>query len=504
MIDYNAPTVRALGADALALLAGAVSVLAYAPFEFYPLAPVALALLGIAWQGASPRRAAWRGLLFGLGLYGCGIYWVYISLHTYGHAPPAFAGLATALLVLYLALYPTLAGYLLNRLWPRPGVGRWLLAWPALWLLLEWVRSWLLTGFPWLAPGYSQTSGPLAGLAPVVGVAGVGWAVLASAGLLLLLGYGPRRWCWLLLLVALWGGAWSLTRITWVSPAGAPLKVSLIQGDIDQDQKWEPQSLTRTLDRYRQLSARAAPHSNLIVWPETAIPLFIEDVDPAYLQSLHRLARQTGTDFLIGAPSGNPETGRYYNGVLAIGRQSGFYRKHHLLPFGEYLPLRWLFELFHSYVDIPMADFTPGRLDQPLLHADGYPVGVSICFEAAFGEQIRQALPQAAFLVNVSNDGWFGDSLAPAQHLQIDRMRALEMGRYLARATNTGITALIDPQGRIVARGPQFKVTVVEGTLVPLAGATPYVRYGDKPVLATFAGLLLLALLCRRPSPQPG
>ncbi len=492
--------IRAVGADALSVLAGALSVLAYAPFELYPLAPVALVLLGLAWQRATPRRAAGRGLLFGLGLFGCGIYWVYISLHTYGHAPPAFAGLATGLLILYLALYPALAGYLLNRLWPQPGVIRWLVAWPALWLLLEWIRGWLLTGFPWLAPGYSQTSGPLTGLAPIVGVAGVGWAVLVSAGLLLLIVRGWLRWLWLLLLVVLWGGGWGLTRVSWVSPAGAPLSVSLIQGNINQNQKWLSKNIDYTLDLYRRLSSREAPHSDLIVWPETAIPLFLEDLDPSYLEGLKRLAKQTRTSFLIGAPSGNTTTGRYYNGVLAIGARPGFYRKHHLLPFGEYLPMRWLFDMFHNYVEIPMADFTPGRPDQPLLHADGYPVGVSICFEAAFGEQIRQALPRAAFLVNVSDDAWFGHSLAPAQHLQIDRMRALEMGRYLARATNTGITALIDPHGRIVATAPSFKVAVVNGSLVPLKGATPYVRFGDKPVLAFFGAMLLLAVALRRPA----
>lgn len=489
---------RAVGADVLAFGAGAVSVLAYAPFELYPLAPLALAVLAMAWQGASARRAALRGLLFGLGLFGFGVYWVYISLHTYGHASPAFAGLATALLILYLALYPTLAGYLLNRLWPQPGAIRWLLAWPALWLLLEWVRSWLLTGFPWLAPGYSQTSGPLTGLAPVVGVSGVGWAVLASAGLIVLIGRGYRRWLWLLLLALLWSGAWGLSQISWTTPAGVPLRVSLIQGNINQNQKWLSKNVDYTLNLYRRLSAREAPGSNLIVWPETAIPMFLQDLDPHYLEGLRQLAKQTHTSFLIGAPSGNAATGRYYNGVLALGDHPGFYRKHHLLPFGEYLPMRWLFDLFRNYVEIPMADFTPGRLDQPLLHADGYKVGVSICFEAAFGEQIRQALPRAAFLVNVSDDAWFGDSLAPAQHLQIDRMRALETARYLARATNTGITALIDPHGRIVASGPQFKVTVVNGTLVPLRGATPYVRFGDRPVLAFFAVVLLLALVGRR------
>ncbi len=476
--------------DALALIAGALLVLAYAPFEHYWLAPLALALLVWSWQGAAPRRAGWRGFLFGLGLYGGGVSWVYISLHVYGGAPPLFAALANGLLILYLALYPALAGYLLNRYWPGAGPRRWLLVLPALWLVLEWLRSWLLSGFPWLAPGYSQTTGPLAGLAPIAGVQAVGWAVLLSAGLLLLIWRHRYRPLWLLLLVGLWGGGWWLDRLVWTEPAGEPLRVSMIQGNIDQKQKWEPESLQRTLALYSGLSDRVAASSDLIIWPETAIPLFIEDLDPTFRGLLRTHALSTGTDYLIGAPSGNWETREYYNGVLAVGERGGFYRKHHLLPFGEYLPMRWLFKLFHGFVDIPMADFSAGDAHQPLLRAGGHPVGVSICFESAFGNEIARALPEAAYLVNVSNDGWFGDSLAPAQHLQIARMRSIETRRWMARSTNTGITALIDERGRVVEQGPQFEVTVVRGELQPLSGATPYVRIGDWPVLLVWFGLL--------------
>lgn len=494
---------RRLATDALALIAGALLVLAHAPFEWFWLAPPLYALLVWSWQDAGPRRAAWRGYLFGLGLFGCGVSWVYISLHTYGGAPPVFAALTTALLIGYLALYPALAGYLLNRFWPRPGPVRWLLVLPALWLLLEALRAWLLSGFPWLAPGYSQTTGPLAGLAPLGGVPLVGWAVLASAGLLLLIGY-PRwrppwlRASWFALLVGLWVGAGYADRLSWTAPAGEPLRVALIQGNIEQKQKWQPDSLERTLTLYSRLSADAADDSDLIVWPETAIPLFIEDLDPVYREALETHARETDTDYLIGAPSGNWDTREYYNGVLAVGGQGGFYRKHHLLPFGEYLPLRTLFDLFHRFVDIPMADFSAGAADQPLLRAGGHAVGVSICFESAFGNEIARALPDAAFLVNVSNDGWFGDSLAPAQHLQIARMRSIETRRWMARATNTGITALIDARGRVVEQVPQFEIAVLRGELQPLSGATPYVRIGDWPLGLMLCGLLVIGWRFRR------
>lgn len=485
------------GGDLLSLFVGLALVFSYAPYGHYWLAPLLLAVQVWLWQDLSPRRAALRGWLFGFGLYGYGVWWVTISLHVYGGAPFAFAALAAMLLAAYLALYPALAGWLLNRFWPRAGAVRWLLALPALWLLLDWVRGWLLSGFPWLAPGYAQTDGMLAGFAPLGGVLLVGWAVLLSAGLLLLAWRGPWRALWPVLLVGLWLGGSQLQPLKWVEPVGEPLSVAMIQGNVDQRRKWEEGNLERTLLRYSALSIEAAEISEVIIWPETAIPLFVEYLDPEFRMALQAHARESQVDYLIGVPSGNLDAGEYFNAVMAVGDTGGLYRKHDLLPFGEYLPLRWLFDVFHRYVDIPMADFTRGGRDQPLLGAGGYPVGVSICFEIVFGNVIRRSTPEAAFLVNVSNDAWFGDSIAPAQHLQIARLRAIENRRWLARSTNTGITALIDPQGRIVERIPQFEIATLHGELIPMTGATPYARYGDPPVLVLLAGLLVLAGLRR-------
>ncbi len=485
--------------DALALAGGALLTLAFAPFNLWPLAVLLPALLLWLWQGATPRRAAWRGLLFGLGLFGVGISWVYISLHSYGNAPPAFAALATLLLILVMALYPAIVGWLLARWFPSPGPARWLLAAPALWALLEWVRSWLFTGFPWLAMGYSQIDSPLAGLAPYLGVFGVSWAVILSAGLLLLTIQGDRRIRLFAgaLALLLWGGAWGLGRVDWVSPAGEPLRVSLIQGNIAQERKWRPEGLEDTVRVYIRLSVPATADSDVIIWPEAAIPTFYQNVEE-FAQALQQDAKDHGVDYLIGVPWGDGETGIFHNSVVSLGRVNGFYHKQRLVPFGEYLPLRSLLSFFRDYVDIPMADFTSGDRAQPLLQAAGHPVGVSICFEAVFGSEIRASLPQAQFLVNVSNDAWFGDSLAPHQHLQIARMRALEAGRYLARATNTGITAIVDDRGKIIVRGAPFQAEVVKGKVQPLSGATPYVLWGDNFTVLLLAGLLALALGLRR------
>ncbi|MFO1420236.1 MAG: apolipoprotein N-acyltransferase [Candidatus Competibacteraceae bacterium] len=486
--------------DLLVLAAGALVPLAFAPFGVWPLAILPPAVLLWSWDGATPRRAAGRGGLFGLGMFGFGIYWIYISLHDYGNAPAPFAALATFAVVLLMASYPTVAGWFVTRWGPPPGPARWLLVIPALWTLLDWVRSWLFTGFPWLALGYSQTDSPLGQLAPYIGVFGIGWAVLFGAGLLRTL-LDRTDWSARLgglgLLAVLWLGAWGLGWIDWVEPAGPPLRVAIVQGNIAQDQKWLPNAIDETLERYVQLSLPEHGRTDVIIWPETAIPAFYEDMRP-FVAALGERARQDKVDYITGIPTGSWETQIFHNSVISVGRFPGFYHKRRLLAFGEYLPLRPLFVFFRDWVTIPMADFTPGGPGQPLLRGGDQPAGVSICFEAVFGGEIRLALPEATWLINVSNDAWFKDSTAPHQHLQIARMRAMEVGRYMARATNTGISAILDDRGRIVARGAQFQAEVVRGEARPLRGLTPYARFGDFPVLILMVPLLAFGLFLPR------
>ena len=485
----------------LMLVAGALTPLAFAPFGYWPLAILSLVLLLWGWDGATPLQAARRGGLFGLGLFGIGIHWIFISLHDYGNAPAPFAALATFAVVLLMALYPAVTGWLLVRWGPPPGFIRWLLVFPALWTLLDWVRSWLFTGFPWLAVGYSQIDSPLGQIAPHLGVLGVGWAVMTSAALIRALLNRTdwrRRRTLLGLLAVLWLGTWSLGTVNWVEPVGPPLRVTLIQGNIAQDQKWLPTMLDDTLSRYVQLSLPEQNGSDVIIWPETAIPVFYEDVRP-FIAALAAKAREDQVDYVTGVPTGSWESGVFHNSVLSLGSTIAFYHKRRLLVFGEYLPLRGVFEFFRHWVTIPMADFLPGDRDQPLLRAGGQPVGVSICFEAVFGEDLRRDLPEATWLINVSNDAWFKDSAAPHQHLQIARLRALELGRFMARATNTGISALIDQRGRIVVQGPQFKESVIRGEVQPLRGLTPYARFGDGPAVLLLVVLLVGGLwLARR------
>lgn len=476
--------------DALALGAGACSVLAFAPFAWRVLAVLSPALLIGTWLDASPARALWRGYLYGLAGFGLGVSWVYNSIHEFGHAPAALAAAITLVFVLFLALYPALVGWVWARflrgpLWLRIGAGV-----PVLWTLSEWLRSWVLTGFPWLLLGQAQVDGPLAGIIPVFGVLGASaLSVLISAMLVLVVvSRGRGRWFAASMVGGVVLAALALARVPWTAPAGEALRVSLIQGNISQDEKWRPERLAPTQALYAELS-RAHWDSRLIVWPETAIPMFYGDIDGSYFAPLAEEALRHGVHIVTGIFSEDPATHRVYNSLVRLGAPPEFYHKRHLVPFGEFLPLRGLLMWMNTMIVIPMSDLDAGK-GRPLLHAGDLVLGVSICYEDAYGNEVIDALPQANLLLNVSNDAWFGDSLAPAQHLEIARLRALETGRVLLRATNTGISAVIGPHGRIIARSPQFEVEVLSAQVRPRQGLTPFARWGNWGVVT----VLLLAL----------
>jgi apolipoprotein N-acyltransferase len=483
-------------ADLLLLLAGAAGVLAFAPFSWSPLVVVSLALLFLRWLGDTPRQAFRHGLVYGLGFFGVGVSWVYVSVHTYGNVFWPVAAAIALLFVLVLALFPALAGYGARRLFAGADP-RWLwLVFPGAWLLCEWLRGWIFTGLPWLDLGASQINSPLSGYLPVVGEYGVSWLVALSAGLLCQAGLGRARITPLLLLVLLWGGGSLLDRVAWTRPLGDPLSVSLVQGNVAQETKWLPENLENTLERYATLTFTGA-RSDIYVWPETAIPAFYDQVDEHYIPSLAKRLAEQGSTLLSGIPVLDREHWDYYNAVVDVTQHPTFYYKQHLVAFGEYVPMRNLLGLFLDKL-VPMnGDFSRGTAHQPLLQAGGYPVGTSICFEVAFGRLIAAALPRAAMLVNVSNDGWFGDSLAPHQHLEIAQVRAKETGRPLLRATNTGISAIIDAHGDIVARSAQFTTAVVQGRVVPMQGSTPFVRFGNTPVLVISVLSLLAGYVLR-------
>jgi apolipoprotein N-acyltransferase len=488
--------------DLLAVAAGALQVCAYAPIDlpaFAVLAPMTLLLL---LRNATPARGVWLGLLYGLGLFGAGIHWIYYSLHLFGEAIAPLSALLTGGFVLGMALYPGALGYLLCR--SKQPVAVWMLVLaPAGWTLAEWLRGWVLTGFPWLLLGHTQTDWLLSGYFPLLGVFGVSWMVVLTAGAAaLLLGTRLRsvqRICVIGLCALVWAGGFLLQQVHWSTPEGEPMRVRMVQGNVEQDKKFIAEMLPRSLDVYSRLSVEG-PLVDLVIWPETAIPTFYFRVADR-LEAVARELRTAGTDLAIGVLEYRQAEQRYFNAVRKVtpdGAPGQMYLKRHLVPFGEYMPLRGLLEFIARYITIPMSDLDAGAWSQAPLPLAGRLAGVSICYEDAFGEEVITQLPAANFLVNVSNDAWFGDSIAPHQHLQIARVRALETARPMARATNTGISAFIDYDGRILARSPQFAVHALDASIQPRAGATPYVHFGNYLVVVALVLVLGIAVAAGR------
>ena len=471
---------------AAAILAGAAAVFGFSPLDFFPATLLALGVLIHLWVRApSPRAAFLLGFLFGLGFFLAGVSWVYVSLNRFGAMPAPLAAFATLGFCAFLALFPATAGWAQARL-------RAPLAIPALWVLTEWLRGAILTGFPWLSVGYAAIDTPLAGFAPVGGVYLLSLLTIAAAGLLWLIAANRSRWPAAAGFAAIGIAGAVLQSVAWTAPSGNAVSVSLLQGNVPQSLKFDPSRYERTLATYARLAD--ASGARLIVLPETAMPRFLDLVDAAFIGQLKAIAVRNGGDLLLGVPTrAQPDV--YRNSVISLGvSPPAAYHKSHLVPFGEFVPpgFGWIL----GVLQIPLSDFSRGGTAQQPMAVAGERVALNICYEDAYGAEILRQLPAATLLVNVSNVAWFGDSLAPGQHLQIARMRALETGRMMLTATNTGITAAIAADGELLARLPQF----IEGRLEVKAqgrtGVTPYVAFADGPALAL--SLLLLFFFARR------
>ena len=481
---------------AAAFVAGAAAVLGFSPVDFFPATLAALAVLVHLWLRApSPRAAFGLGYLFGLGLYGAGVSWVYVSLNRFGAMPMPLAAAATLGFCAFLALFPALAGWIQARIArdsATPAALRAVLLIPAAWMLMEWPLSWFLTGFPWLSFGYTAIDDPLSGFAPLGGVYAVSLALAVTAGLLWCIALDHARWGAALALGLVLACGYALRVNEWTAPAGEPLRVALLQGNVPQEMKFDPARYARTLDTYARLAEGS--NARLIVLPETAVPRFLDLVESSFLDRLKAAAVRNGGDLLLGVPV-RSTAGDYLNSVISLGASPpASYDKVHLVPFGEFVPpgFGWIVRV----LSIPLANFARGATDQRPMAVAGQRVAVNVCYEDAYGAEIIRQLPEATLLVNVSNVAWFGDSLAPAQHLQIARMRALETGRVYLTAANTGITAAIWPDGSVRQQMKQFVQGRIEFEVRGYSGATPYVRFGDWP--AVLLALLALAFVALR------
>lgn len=494
----------------LAFAAGGVGVLAFAPFYLWPVALVSLFFLFALWQRATTTwRAFAVGFAWGLGLFIFGVPWIYVSLHVYGGMPAVLAAAATFLFCCYLAVFPALAGSLYRRLvvgFGLSAVVSLLLTMPACFVIFEYVRGWLFSGFPWLVVGYSQTPGgllpqPLTGYAPIFGVFGISWLLAMTTGLCVLLTGAAAGIAWsrrkrmlaVAAILAVWGLGGVLHRYPWSAPAGVPLTVALLQGNIEQSVKWREDQRAATLESYRTLVEKST--ARLIVLPETALPV-LHEVPAEYLAALKRRSGTNGGDLIVGVSiverglsAADPYT--VTNSAVSLGRSpSQRYDKQHLVVFGEFSPplLSWVY----NWLQIPFGSMTAGRIDQKPMNIAGHAIAVNICYEDAFGSEIARQLPEAELLVNMSNMAWFGNLHAADQQAQFSQMRALEAGRWMLRATNTGVTAAINEQGEVVSALPQFVRGALEIDVQPRTGATPYVFWKDSMIL----GLLLLAIAC--------
>jgi apolipoprotein N-acyltransferase len=491
-------------APLVGLAAGFGSVFAFAPFGLWPLQILAQALLfHLAVRESTLKRSLLLGWAYGFGCFAFGVYWPYVSMHRYGDMSPPLAGLAVILFSLLLGVFSgiaTLAANWLRHRWQAGSTMSFLAIFPSTWMLSEWLRDWIFTGFPWLATGYAHTGGPLAGFAPILGVFGVGWIAAIIAGSVALFAVSRRALAVAaaIALVLLAVGA-GLKSIAWTHASGQPISVRLLQGNIPQEEKFQNSHLDETLAMYDSM-LRAKP-ADLIATPETAIAQLPQLLPPDYLPQLEAFSRQTQSHLAIGIViSDNP--GIYSNSLIDLSpqlTQANLYRydKHHLVPFGEFIPygFHWFVDMLH----IPLGDQTPGpSLQQPFAVKDQW-ILPNICYEDLFGEEIaseiaaayRAGKPQATMLLNVSNMAWFGEWLAVPQHLQTSQMRALETGRPALRSTNTGATAVISPKGEILAELKPYSRGTLEATVQGYAGVTPYILCGN----ASVGVLAMLALI---------
>lgn len=474
----------------MATLAGGVLPLAFSPFGFHLLAFLSPGLLLLLWHGANTRATFYIGYVYGLAFFGIGVNWLHISINTFGNIGLFFAWLLTFLLCSVLALYPALVGVLAKYLWrDRHDAINYLCLLPACWLLMEWWRGWFLTGFPWLNLGASQTDSLLSAYLPLLGVYGTSLVMMVAVGAGVLLCLGRARKPAVVTLISIIAIGLTTGHVEWTRPGEQKLEIALVQGAIPQELKWHPSMREVSTQLYTGLSM-AARDSELLIWPETA---FTKTYHKG-LGELRQIKAQFSphTTFLVGLVYAD-EKQYQYNSILLMDDRTRLYHKHHLVPFGEYFPLPQIVKRFLEAHQVPLSDLRSSRDNKHHFITRHGVLGLSICYEVAFGQEIRKAMPAAELLINLANDAWFGDSIAPHQHLQIAQVRALETGRYLLRATNTGISAIIDQKGRIKAKSPQFQQYLLQGEAIPYRGSTPFVLLGNWPVVAYGVLVLLIS-----------
>lgn len=480
----------------LAALLGAVQVFAFAPFQqWWVLYPSFVGLFFLLKNSQLNRkRFFWVSFTFNLAMFIATIHWIYVSMDLFGGMPSIVSGFLIVLLCAYLALFPTFALWLTNKIPTRSMSIKLLLVFPSCWLMMDWVRGWFLTGFPWAYLGYSHADTPLSGFAPVFGVQGITLAILLICGAISLLLMKQSRVLSITLIISLISIAYALKSISYTT-LQAPIKVALVQGNIDQNDKWKADQLYPSLFKYLDLS-NAGDHEDhkgeLIIWPESAIAALELDMQ-RFLQPVSQEFEKQGKTLITGIISYNLKNNEYFNSIIMLGKLpkgQGYsqtspnrYQKHQLLPIGEFVPFEDILRPLAPYFNLPMSSFQRGDEIQHNLQSDHSTLAPALCYEIAFPELLRKNMHlDTGFILTLSNDAWFGDSIGPDQHLEIARMRAIEFGRPMLRSTNNGITAIYSRTGEELGRLPVNTAAVLRREIQPALGQTPYQRFGQAPL----------------------
>ena len=502
MLDKQSPWL-----DVIAFFSGALLPIAFAPISFYPLAIIIPAVMFWIWRGDTPARAFRRGYLFGFGLFAVGASWIYIAISDFGFTSSPVAFLLTHIFVAFLALFPAVQA--LFSAWLSRYITIYLVmpVFIVVWVLFEWIRGWFMTGFPWLNLGYSFIDTPLAGFAPILGVYSLSlFAVISAAAILKLFTSRNILTISLMFFVAgIWIIGAGFKTMSWTEEKDKSVSLAIVQASLPQITKWDPGQILHRMNTYEEMSESYWGKVDLIVWPENALTILWSAAPVEYRQRLENRANESGTTLVLGLPYGEIES-KYYSSLLVLGETPGVYHKRHLVPFGEYVPLPEFAKKLAGFFDLPMSGFSRGDAKQAHLIVAGQKMAPSICYEDAFGEELIDFLPEASLLINGSNNAWYGKSWAPHQHLQIARMRALETERQLIRATTTGISVLVDHQGKIFKQTQQFERAILTGQVQPRGGATPYVQFGNYPVIMFVLFLVILftgLALYKKKSNQP-
>ncbi|MUH98667.1 apolipoprotein N-acyltransferase [Aliivibrio fischeri] len=488
----------------VALLSGASATLAFAPYSLWPFAFIAPLILLLLMHKQTTKKATWLGFVWGLGYFGAGVSWVHVSIDNFGGMPVAASLFLMIGLISYLSLYPMLFSFLLQRFFSNHNITKYLLAAPALWIITDWLRGWVFTGFPWLWLGYSQIDSPLSAWGPILGVEGITIMILLSVGTIAY-SFLEKKWSLLLIPAVILATSFAIKPFDWVTPqADKATKVALIQGNINQAIKWLPSERWPTIMKYMDLT-RKNWDADVIVWPEAAIPALEVEI-PSFLRNLDSAASMNNSTVITGIVGQSP-TGNFYNNIISLGvngtngydyGQQPRYSKHHLLPFGEFVPFENLLRPIAPIFNLPMSSFSRGDYIQPNMEASGTHLAPALCYEIVYGEQVRENItPQTDYILTLSNDAWFGTSIGPLQHMEMAQMRALEIGKPVIRSTNNGVTAITDHKGHITKQIPQFTTAVLRGEVIPTTGTTPYRYWGSIP-LYLLVGLFLLVAWRKR------